>query len=81
MPTFPKQPIKITTMRYTYIIAHASDFTSVSDSDDISTSETDGLKKLAAFNDNEDGETFVLLRSDRNDTLFCHEGGKWVKYG
>ena len=68
-------------MRYTYIIAHASDFTSVSDSDDISTSETDGLKKLAAFNDNEDGETFVLLRSDRNDSVSCYEGGKWVKYG
>ena len=68
-------------MEYTYIIAHEEDFTSVSDSDHGITSETDGLKKLEAFNDNEDGETFVLLRSDENDTVSCYEGGKWVKYG
>jgi hypothetical protein len=67
-------------MRYTYILAHEEDFTSVSDSDGI-TSETDGLKKLVAFNDNEDGGSFVLLRSDENDTVFCYEKNKWVKYG
>ncbi len=66
---------------YKYSIAHAEDFISLEAPHEGIDNQAEGILALARANDNDEGNKFVLLRSDDNDTVSCLEDGEWVVYG